>query len=217
MGKFSRFLIRSSAVIALLGLGALHTAKADTVTLGGTDSTCTTSTIACWTNVQVFGNGNGNLNNTFDTVEFFTNPGSSSTAETVLLFCTSGCGAGNANANRAGLFGFQVFTGTTTAPTLSTTPINFIFDENDDYVGVGPFGENGPGSAGFGNVADYWTMAITNGGTSATINIAAGSLDLSFTLPPATTSTPEPSSLLMLGSGLMGLVGFGLRRKGINA
>jgi hypothetical protein len=211
MGKFSKFLIRSSAVIALLGLGALHTAKADTVTLGGTDSTCTTSTIACWTNVEVFGNGNMNLNNSYDTVEFFTT--SSSTGLGVLIFCTSSCGTGNANANRAGLYGQQAFTGTTTAPVLSTTPINFN-DNCDDYVGAGPYGQNGPGiGPSCMNVNDYWTTTIGGGGTSATINIAAGSVDLSFTLPPATTSTPEPSSLLMLGSGLMGLVGFGWRRK----
>jgi hypothetical protein len=30
-----------------------------------------------------------------------------------------------------------------------------------------------------------------------------------------TTSTPEPSSLLMLGSGLLGLMGLGFRRKAL--
>ena len=130
----------------------------------------------------------------------------------VYIFCTSSCGAGNAYANRAGLYGYQVFTGSTTSPTLSTTTITFN-DNTDDYVGVGPYGENGPGSAGYGNVNDVWTVVIGGSGTSATINILAASLDLSFTLPGATTSTPEPSSLLMLGSGLMGLAGFGWRRR----
>ncbi len=40
------------------------------------------------------------------------------------------------------------------------------------------------------------------------------SLALAFQLGPS-TNTPEPSSLMMLGSGLLGLMGFGFRRKGI--
>lgn len=39
--------------------------------------------------------------------------------------------------------------------------------------------------------------------------------DNSFALTFTTTSTPEPSSLLMLGSGLLGLMGLGFRRKAL--
>ena len=39
--------------------------------------------------------------------------------------------------------------------------------------------------------------------------------DNSFAVMFTTTSTPEPSSLLMLGSGLLGLMGLGFRRKAL--
>jgi len=59
----------------------------------------------------------------------------------------------------------------------------------------------------------------TNQGTT-NVSYAAGlvtvtnqSLGLSFTLTPV--STPEASSLLTLGSGLLGLLGFGFKRKSI--
>ena len=61
-----------------------------------------------------------------------------------------------------------------------------------------------------------------NTGSSPTINVSYigglfkvtdDSLAFTFTLSPV--SSPEPSNLLALGSGLLGLLGFGLRRKGI--
>ena len=210
MGKVSKFLIQASALLLLLGLASVNGAKADTLTLGGTDPGCTTASVACWTNIEVFGNGNGNLNNTFDTIEFFTNPTNDPTQLSVLITCTSGCDVGGTgvSANRAGLYGLQAFTGPTTSPTVSTDYITFN-DNPDDYLGVGPYGENGPGTAGYGNVNDIFSLESTATGT---INITAASLDFQFTLPTTPTDTPEPSSLAMLGSGLMGLVGFGFRR-----
>jgi hypothetical protein len=47
------------------------------------------------------------------------------------------------------------------------------------------------------------------------ITVTNQSLGIAFTLTPGTVSTPEPSSLLTLGSGLLGLLGFGFRRKSI--
>lgn len=213
MGKVSKFLIQASALLLLLGLASVREAKADTLTFAGTDPGCTTSSVACWTNVEIFGNGNGNLNNTYDTVEFFTNPTNNPTQLSVLITCTSGCDVGGTgvSANRAGLYGVQAFTGTTTAPTVSTDYITFN-DNPDDYLGVGPYGENGPGTAGYGNVNDIFSLTST---TTGNIHIQAASLSFDFVLPTSDTpptDTPEPSSLAMLGSGLMGLVGFGWRR-----
>jgi hypothetical protein len=51
-----------------------------------------------------------------------------------------------------------------------------------------------------------------NGVSSATSTITDVINEFSTTTP---TPTPEPSSLLMLGSGLLALMGFGLRRRGI--
>ena len=65
-------------------------------------------------------------------------------------------------------------------------------------------GCNGPSPVGIG------TLRLINvNGTDVFVGID-DSFGLAFAVP---TSTPEPSSLLMLGLGLLGLMGLGLRRK----
>ena len=48
---------------------------------------------------------------------------------------------------------------------------------------------------------------------SGIFEVTDTSLNYVFSLSNSTTSTPEPSTLLLLGSGLLGLVGLGVRRK----
>ena len=50
---------------------------------------------------------------------------------------------------------------------------------------------------------------------SGVFTAADNSEEVAFSLTPALVTTPEPSSLMMIGSGLLGLMGLGLRRKKI--
>jgi len=208
MGKFSKFVLKGLAFAALLGFVGLHTAKADTI-LGGTASSCTTSTVACWTNITVSATDFGypGTNVSTDTVEFFASPTSPSLS--VWLFCTSGCGTSGSTANSASLYGPPaVFTGSTTAPDISSTAV-IPFTNTLDKVNDGGAGNSGSDP---GDNFNLVSLGLGN------FDINSASINLTFTLPTGSTpppSVPEPSSLLMLGSGLLGLMGFGLRRQGI--
>jgi hypothetical protein len=72
-------------------------------------------------------------------------------------------------------------------------------------------GMNGFVYDGSGNGAPGYAVLtyLGNGVFSVTDN----SFQIAFQLP--TSTTPEPSSLLMLGSGLLGLMGLGFRRKAL--
>jgi hypothetical protein len=59
------------------------------------------------------------------------------------------------------------------------------------------------------------TYLGTVNGFSGVFTASDNSVEVAFNLTPAVVTTPEPSSLLMLGSGLLGLMGLGLRRRGI--
>jgi hypothetical protein len=76
-----------------------------------------------------------------------------------------------------------------------------------DWVQAG-IGGNNPTDAS--SIADTFALISTGSGN---FDINSASLDLKFAFPE--TSTPEPSSLLMLGSGLLGLLGLGWRRSSI--
>jgi len=209
MGKVSSFIIRSLALVAFLGLGMVYTANATTVTLGGTTSACTTSTDACWQNITVTGYAGVTTNvTTGEEVQFFTTTGS--TALNILVTCPScspAAGMPGTKANLASLYGQQVIAGGTTSAPMINTSLQFQ-DNNDDLVAVDSAGQNGPGSS-MGGLNVFENFSITSAGL---VTIQGASLELQFTLPTS-SPTPEPSSLLMLGSGLMGLAGYGWRRK----
>ena len=74
-----------------------------------------------------------------------------------------------------------------------------------DWVQAGNGGNNPTDGS---SLTDTFALISTGSGN---FDINSASIDLKFALPE--TSTPEPSSLLMLGSGLLGLLGLGLRRR----
>lgn len=59
------------------------------------------------------------------------------------------------------------------------------------------------------------TYQGTVNGFSGVFTAADNSEEVAFSLPAAIVTTPEPSVLLMLGSGLLSMMGLGLRRKRI--
>jgi hypothetical protein len=225
MGRLNSFLIKSLALVALLGLAGLHTAKADPLTPTATGAGCTGLTadpdpsntnVICFTSLSVsaFNSGSPLGSPTIDTLFLFT-PDSSNLS--LALICTSSCfpNTGGYIGNSAELYGPQAFGGTIASPTTagsscvieSHTWAQCVgFSSSSDFVQGGTGGNHG------GDPADTFAL-ITSGGGNFDVNSA--SIDLKFNLTPGTTTTPEPSSLLMLGSGLLGLLGFGFRRRNV--
>jgi hypothetical protein len=228
MSKAMSLSVKFVAVVVLLLLSGLHTAKADSFT-----PSSSTSTTSVFSNVLVYYVTANAASNPWGLTNILANPvsgvlgnsgGQATSTETVALI-------ENANGN---FFDIQVgssksgsifftqffgnstnkgipFTGTTANPNIN--PNTWTFNSSTDtscYLNtVSSPVCNGPASSPLGI-----SVLQTPGGVDV-FSLQDSSIEVAFALTPGTVSTPEPSSLLMLGSGLIGLMGLGLRGKGI--
>jgi len=222
--RFNSLLIKSLVLVALLALTGLHTAKADALTPTASGAGCTGLTgnpdptntnVICFTGLSVSGFNSGvSLGApTTDTLFLYT-PDSSNLS--LALVCTGSCFAtvGGFTGNSAQLFGPQAFGGTIASPTTAGTSCvieTHTWSQCVGFSGSGDFVQGGTGGNHGGDPSDTFALISTGSGS---FDINSASIDLKFTLG-STTTTPEPSSLLMLGSGLLGLLGLGLRRGSI--
>ena len=223
MSRFRRFLISLSAVAVLAVVSA--TAHADTITISGVDSGgFSTATVVCEFNAQT-----NTFTFTITNTSAITQPGSTSTI-TAIGFDLPPTG----NASASGLNGF---TGSQ-APSLSS---NFDFSDGDlgnvshgfnsavlDFgFTTGPSGNFSGGSVNDGllpgeSASFTVTGAAFAGFTEAQIcnaifvrfqNVPAeagsGGSDVGV---PGTSEVPEPSTMLLLGTALIGLGGVVRRR-----
>jgi hypothetical protein len=107
--------------------------------------------------------------------------------------------------------GGLVIGGTAASPIISSGATG-SYDQLFDQVCI--LNKAGTGNACNTNLSTGSTTTdVTYSAGLITLTDASLGVDFSFSVTP--TSTPEPSSLLALGSGLLGLLGFGFRRKGL--
>lgn len=221
MSRFGKFVFSLAALLVLAGAA---TVRADTITIQGVDSgQFSTATVVCEFNSQT-----NTFTFTITNTSAITQPGSTSTI-TGIGFDLPPLG----NASASGLNGF---TGAQ-APSLSST---FTFSDAD--VGNVPHGFNSAVlDFAFltGNSGNFNSGSVNDGllpGESASFTVS-GAAFTGFTeeqicnaifvrfqnVPAAGNSggsdvgvpggeIPEPSSILLLGSALMGLGGYARRR-----
>jgi len=219
MGKFSSF-SKCLAVAGLLCLGSVQASKADTIGPYSTLITFTGNTITnpvyapsatelvTITNVGVAGGvgiqiGPLTTPNAGNGDDCYGGSSCSTLLPTSAPFYV----------NLLPLTGGLVIGGTAASPTISTqtnTQYNAMFDQ----ICALAAGDTGQYCNTNNTVTTTTTLVSYNSGTGL-INLSNASLGVNFSFSVPTVSTPEPSSLLTLGSGLLGLLGFGLRRKGI--
>lgn len=221
MSRFGKSLMSLAVLLVLAGVTA--TAKADTITVVGNSGPFSTATVVCEFNSQT-----NTFTFTITNTSAITQPGSTSTI-TGIGFDLPPLG----NASASGLNGF---TGTQ-APSLSSS-----FNFSDGDLGNVPHGNNsavldfgfttGPsGSFSGGSVNDGLlpgeSASFTVSGAAFTgftedeicnaifvrfqnVPLAGGTGGSDVGVP--NTPVPEPSSILLMGSALLGLGGYARKR-----
>ena len=219
MSRFSKlvFSIAVGIVIARAGM----TARADTITVVGSQTgQLSTATIVCEFNSQT-----NTLSLTVTNTSNITSPGSTSTITGIGFDLPPG-----GNASSSGLNGFTGMQ----APSLSanftfsdadvgnvpagfnSTVLDFAFITGPSFTGGNPNDGLAPGESASFTV----TGAAFSGFTAAQICNAVfvrfqsitGPIGSDVGTPGTTSSVPEPSSILLLGSALVGFGGIARRK-----
>jgi len=216
MGR-SRQFIKGMAVIGVLCLGSIHVAKADSltfttlVTFTGNTVTNPPFVSSALETVAITNIGGSNgvgfvigtlpATNAGNGDACFGSPGCSTLLSTSTPFYL------NLIAPTSGGF---VIGGTAASPTISsgaTGTYNQLFDQVCSLNKAGTANSCNTNVLGFSTA----TKVSYAGGI---INLLDDSLGVQFSFAATLTPAPEPSSLLMLAVGLLGLLGVGVWRKG---
>jgi PEP-CTERM motif len=154
----------------------------------------------------------------------------------------SGTLTGNADPLIAGAFDISSATGTIDGGTIELAPPtdgsgNIVVDPSglfrvDQVIYTGPGGNNGANGGDVGSVVDNWGLLFEDVNTGQLYNLFSGNpnevtissgnyptafldaplLSLSVIETHSVASTPEPSSFMLLGTGIFGAAGM-LRRR----
>jgi hypothetical protein len=177
-----------------------------------------------WTGIVVTGiETNGGYAPTTSTDSVTLWYGGGGTEDVAITNCTANCGTvtpGSANidgdnAGYATLFGGNFAINSSLQTTLAPPPATPQCAEDGsqcnfyDYTLSTVCWGNACLVPGNGTIRDLTLVSLGSGDFA----VQGNSIELTFALPETTTATPEPSSFVMLGTGLLSVLGAGWRRK----